>query len=102
MITSNFEPMKKMQIIPGLFDTVFFPVFPVRAGKTGVSENSADAAPSFKPQLAPGAAKCISARKLARHDNSDLPVSLEDWLACKAALEICRKGRQGTEDISRA
>ena len=44
----------------------------------------------------------ISARRPARHDNSGLPASLEDWLVCKEALEICQRGRNGAKDEDHA
>lgn len=101
IITSNFEPMKT-QIVPGPFDTAVFPVFSAKAGKTGVNGNSINSAPVSKSQLEPVAAKCNSARRPVRRGNFGLPASLQDWLACNAAVEIRQRGRNGTEDTGYA
>src|ERR1017187_1445537 len=101
MITSNIRLMKT-QIVPGSYDavSVFFPMPPTKARKSG----RVDGGGPYFPQVVsePAAAGRIDARRPARHDTSSLPASLQDWLICKAALEICRSGRVRTEDGDRA
>jgi hypothetical protein len=88
--------MMKTQIVLGSYDNTFFPVPPTKVRKSShVNGGSLD---SPRVSSEPIAAKRISAGGPARHDNSGLPVSLEDWLVCKEALEICQRGRDGTED----
>lgn len=94
-ITANFKLMKT-QIVPGAYDSVFFPVPPARLAKS----RHVDGGSPFFPRVSsePDAAGRISARTLARRDNSGLPASLKDWLVCKEALEICQKNCDVPED----
>ena len=87
----------KTQTIPSLFDNGFFPIFRARTAKSeggnGFNSNSQS---GLKPRLDPAGEKDVSVRKPVRRDNSGLPASLKDWLACKAALEISRRSHNGT------
>ncbi len=80
----------KTQIVLGSYDTVLFPVPPDKARESSRVNGGSPASPR------------ISARSPAAHDNSGLPSSLKDWLVCKAALEICQRGRDRTEDGNHA
>jgi hypothetical protein len=91
----------KTQFFSGSIDSVLFSVFPAKAGKSGISDASAYCPPVFKSRLQPAGKERVFARKPAHQNNSGLPDSLEDWLACKAAREICRGGCDGTEDQDR-
>ena len=99
MITSNVRLMKT-QIVLGSYGTVLFPVPPDKARESSRVNGGSPASPRISPE--PIVAGRISARRPARDDNSGLPSSLKDWLVCKAALEICQRGRDRTEDGNHA
>lgn len=86
----------KTQIVPGAYDSVFFPAPPA---KSGVADRAQGVSPFF-PRVAsdPIATASISANTPAHSDHARLPGSLRDWLVCKEALEIRRRGRNQTED----
>jgi hypothetical protein len=90
----------KTQIVLGSYDTVFFPVSPARVKKSGRVNGGSPDSPQVSSE--PVTAGRIARRRTARHDKSGLPASLEDWLVCEDALEICRRGCDGTEDGSDA
>lgn len=93
----------KTRIISGSFNTGFFPLSPVKAEKAGgANGNTTNPPPAFKPRLEPVATKRLSAQRPAPRDHAGLPASLQDWLACDAAVEIRQSGRNGTEDASHA
>jgi len=85
----------KTQMVPGAYDPVFFPKPPAKSGIPGRAHAGSPyfSRPSSEP-ITPGA---ISADTPGRHDNSSLPASLEDWLVCKEALDICQRGRNRTD-----
>jgi len=84
----------KTQIARGSLAAVFFPVFPVEAGKPGGANGRSPAArPDFPPRLELMRTNHVSIREPAPRDHAALPVSLKDWLASDAALMIRRKGR---------
>ena|SRR5208282_1295936 len=97
MTTSNPRLMKT-QIIPGPYDLTLFPVPSAKVGKSGGVNGGIPNFPRLK--LEPIVAERISARTSAHYNqnHSGLPASLKDWLARKEALEICQRGRDGTED----
>ena len=79
--------MMKAQSVSDLLDKVFFSGFRIRPVKPDKRDRfKSYSAPDFKPRLE-------SARKSARRVASCLPDSLQDWLNCKAALEISRRDR---------
>jgi hypothetical protein len=86
----------KTQIVLGSFDITFFPVSPTKVRKSGRVMGGGPDSPRASSE--PVMAGRISARRPARHDKSGLPASLEDWLVCEDALEICRRGCDGTKD----
>jgi len=89
----------KTQIVLSSYDAVFFRVPPNKVGKSGgVNDGSANSQRVSKLQPEPLAAGRISVCRPARHFYTGLPISLEDWLDCKEALEICQRGCDGTED----
>ncbi len=90
----------KTQIAPGACDSVFFPMPPIKAGKSERANGGSFNAPQVS--LEPVVAGRISARRPARNYHSGLPASLGDWLVCKEALEICRRGCDGTKDGNHA
>ena len=90
----------KTQIVPGAYDSVFFPVTPVRTVKSARVNGGGLQAPRFSVE--PIVSRRMDARKTARHDDSGLPASLADWLVCKEALDICQRSCDGTEDGSGA
>jgi hypothetical protein len=93
----------KTQFFNGLFSPVFFLGFPVKAGKfRSANNNHAKVPPVLKPQCQLTEGNYIPAREPAYQDNSRLPASLEDWLACKAALEIGQSSRKGMEEKAQA
>jgi len=92
----------KTQIVPGSFDTTFFPVFSAKAERTGVNGNGTNSVPVSPKPLELVAMKLNSARKSGRRGHFGLPASLRDWLASNAAVEIRRRGRNGTEETSHA
>jgi hypothetical protein len=94
MITSNTRLMKT-QIVLDSYDSAFFPVSPTKARKSGRINGGSPYFPRVSSE--PIAVGRIDARRPVRRDNSGLPASLEDWLVCKEALEICRRGRVGME-----
>lgn len=99
MITSNVRLMKT-QIVPGSYDTVLFPAPANKARESSHVNGGSPDSPRVSPE--PIVANRISARGPAAHDNSGLPSSLKDWLVCKAALEICQRGRDRTENGNHA
>jgi len=88
----------KTQIVPGSYDSMFFPVTPVRAGKFARANGRGPGSPRLS--LEPIVARRIYARTAARHDDSGLPASLADWLVCKEALDIRQRDCEGTENGS--
>src|SRR5208282_2760514 len=84
----------KTQIVLGSYHTAFYPVPPTKVRKSSRVNGGSPDSPRVSMELI--VAGRSSARRLARHDNSGLPASLEDWLVCKEALEICQRGCNGT------
>ena len=82
-------------MVPGAYDPVFFPKPPAKSGIPG----RAHAGSPYFPRLPsePATLGAISADTPGHHDNSSLPASLEDWLVCKEALDICQRGRNRTD-----
>ena len=77
----------KTQSLSGLLDNVFLPGFRIMTVKhDGRDKFKSYSAPDVKPRSEP-------ARKPAHRVASRLPASLQDWLNCKAALEISRRDR---------
>jgi hypothetical protein len=90
----------KTQIVLGSYNITSFPVPPARANKSGRVNGGSPIFPGVSSgQVAAGG---ISSRRPVPHDNSSLPASLDDWLVCKGAVEICRKSSDETENGSRA
>jgi len=92
----------KIQTVAGLFDDVFSPLFQTRMAKSnGGNGFNSNSEAGLKPRLEPESTKQNSVRKPVRRKYSGLPASLEDWLSCNAALEISRRGHNGTKKEDR-
>ena len=85
----------KTQMVPGAYDPVFFPKLPAKSAISGRAHAGSPYFPHVASESSPVGP--IPPDAAVRHDNSSLPASLEDWLVCKEALDICQRGRNRTD-----